>query len=55
MSGPRFRNYFKLIKELGRGTFGMVVSAIDLKNNNNRCAIKVKSIYSMIFYTKQHI
>jgi serine/threonine protein kinase len=41
--GLKFSDYYKYIKTLGKGSFGLVISAIDLKSNE-KCALKVNNI-----------
>ncbi len=42
----KFTDNFEVIEILGEGSFGLVLSAIDLKMGKNEVAIKVKRIYT---------
>jgi len=39
-----FTEYYRVIDLIGQGCYGVVLSAIDLYDKNNKVAIKVKEI-----------
>lgn len=41
----KFTDYFQLIDVLGQGSFGLVISAIDLKVEKKEVAVKVNKCY----------